>query len=125
MNFRTDLTLERRDLYKKANGVSNEISGVETQEKTDGENIRNTKVKIINKQGEEALDKPIGTYITIDIKNLKIATEEDIERAAINLNTELKEMLQMHVKENEDILVVGLGNLQVTPDSLGPKVVQD
>lgn len=125
MNFRTDLTLERRDLYKKANGVSNEILGVETQEKTDGENIRNTKVKIINKQGEEALGKPIGTYITIDIKNLKIATEEDIERAAINLNTELKEMLQMHVKENEDILVVGLGNLQVTPDSLGPKVVQD
>ena len=125
MNFRTDLALERRDLYKKANGIKDEMPGVETQENEDGENIRTTKVKIVDKQGEEALGKPIGTYVTIDIKNLKLATEEDIERAALNVNKELDEMIQMHIQPEEDILVVGLGNLQVTPDSLGPKVVQD
>ena len=125
MNFRTDLALERRDLYKKANGIKDEMPGVETQENEDGENIRTTKVKIVDKQGEEALGKPIGTYVTIYIKNLKLETEEDIDRAALNVNKELAEMIQMHIQPEEDILVVGLGNLQVTPDSLGPKVVQD
>lgn len=125
MNFRTDLANERRDIYRSANKLEGEIPGIETEENEDGENILTTRVKIIDKAGEEALGKPIGNYVTIDIRNLKVATEEDIEKAALNVNRELQEIINKHIKPEEDILVVGLGNMQVTPDSLGPKVVQD
>ena len=86
-----------------------------------GENIYVSKVKITDKAGEDALGKPIGTYVTIDIKNLKIATEEDIEKAAVSVNGELKEMITSLVGKEDDILVVGLGNNKVTPDSLRTK----
>jgi len=86
-----------------------------------GENIHVAKVKITDKTGEDALGKPIGTYITIDVKNLKIATEEDIEQAALVVNEELSQMIGNLIKKQEDILVVGLGNNKVTPDSLRTK----
>ena len=57
MDFRTDLALERRDIYKKANKIEDEIQGVETEENVDGD-IKVSKVKIIDKRGEEALGKP-------------------------------------------------------------------
>ena len=66
-----------------------------------------------------------GNYITIDIKNMKIAGEEDIQNASEAVTKELKALLTGLIGEQDDILVVGLGNLYVTPDSLGPKVVQD
>lgn len=125
MDFRTDMALERRDIYRKANQIENEIPGVETEETQGGENIHITKVKILDKQGEEAIGKPVGTYVTIDIKNLKMAAEEEIEQAAVSVNKELQEIICEHIQPKDDILVVGLGNLAVTPDSLGPKVVQD
>ena len=43
MNFRTDLALERRDLYRKANNIANEIGGLETQEEIMGENVKITR----------------------------------------------------------------------------------
>ena len=121
MQFRTDMALERRDIYRNANKLENEIPGVETEEKKEGNNIFITRVKITDKQGEEAIGKPIGTYITIDIKNLKMATEEDIEKAAVCVNNELQEIIKKHIQPKDDILVVGLGNLAVTPDSLRTK----
>lgn len=124
-NFRTDLALERRELYRKANKIENEIDGVETEEEEVGENIKVSRVKVINKNGEEALAKPIGDYITIDIKKLKIATDEDIGSAAEVLTKELKSLLEKHVSSKDDVLVVGLGNIYVTPDSLGPKVINE
>lgn len=124
-NFRTDLALERRELYRKANKIENEIDGVETEEEDIGENIKVSRVKVVNKNGEEALAKPIGDYITIDIKKLKIATDEDIGSAAEVLTKELKSLLEKHVQSKDDILVVGLGNIYVTPDSLGPKVINE
>ncbi len=108
MQFRTDMALERRDTYRKANNLENEIPGIETEEKQEGENIFITRVKITDKLGEDAIGKPIGTYVTIDIKNLKIAEEEDIEKAAVCVNNQLQEIIKKHIQPEEDILVVGL-----------------
>lgn len=124
-NFRTDLAVERRDVFKKANKIENDIDGVETEEYEEGDKIKIAKVKIVNEKGQEALGKPIGNYITIDIKKLKIATEEDIENSAVTLSKQLKELLDINIEKRDEILVVGLGNQYVTPDSLGPKVVAD
>lgn len=124
-NFRTDLALERRNLYRKAQGLDNEIDGIETQEEEVGEKIRTARVKVVNEKGAEAIGKPVGSYITIDIQKLKVATEEDIQEAAEVLAKELRNLLKEHVDTKDEILVVGLGNQYVTPDSLGPKVVND
>ena len=104
-NFRTDLASERRDIYKKANKLE-QIEGIETTEEAINDNIKVERVKITNTNGEQAIGKPIGNYITIDVKKLKIASEDDIQK-------------------QDEILVVGLGNVYVTPDSLGPKVINE
>lgn len=84
MNFTTDLADERRDIYRKANNLEDEIPGIETEQADIGKNIKTSKVKIINEEGEKALGKPKGIYITIDVKNLKIAREEEIDEARKN-----------------------------------------
>ena len=123
-NFRTDLALERRDIYQKANKL-NQIDGVESTEEEINDNIKVSRVKITNSKGEEALGKPIGTYVTIDVKKLKVAGEEEIQKTSEVLTDELKKIVEMHVNNQEDILIVGLGNIYVTPDALGPKVINE
>jgi spore protease len=118
INFRTDLALERRDLFKKANNISNEVDGLETQEESFTDDIKISRVKVLNDNGEQAIGKRKGTYITIDIKNLKIAGEDEIQKASEAVTKELKNLIGALVDPQEDILVVGLGNLYVTPDAL-------
>ena len=72
-NFRTDLASERREIYQKANNLSNEIDGIESTKEEINENIKVERVKITNEDGEKAIGKPLGNYITIDVKKLKIA----------------------------------------------------
>ena len=122
-NFRTDMAVERQNLYQKANKVE-QIPGIKS-EKEIIDDIEVSRVKIENSEGEKAIGKPIGNYITIDIKNLKIATEEDIYKSAKILTEELKKLINNFIDKKEDIMVVGLGNVYVTPDSFGPSVVKD
>jgi len=82
------------------------------------ENIKKTKVKILDERGAQAIGKPIGNYITIDLKNVKIAGEDEIQKAADSLKETLQELIDTHIRKEEDILVVGLGNRDVTPDAL-------
>lgn len=124
MFFRTDMAVERRDLYKNANKLEDEIKGVECEEeKIDDMNI--TRVKITNSEGERALERRIGNYITIDIKKIHNITEEKENKIIEVFSKELKSIIDKHVQPNEEILIVGLGNSYSTPDSLGSKVVQN
>lgn len=124
-NFRTDLAVERRDLYKRANHIEKEIDGIETEEEKNGENIITTRVKVSNEKGVQAIGKPIGNYITIDIKNLRVSNNKEIQKASEVVTKELKTLIEKHIQSREPILVVGLGNIYVTPDSLGPKVINE
>ena len=123
-NFRTDLALERRDIYQKVNKLQ-QIEGVESTEENINENIKVSRVKITNQNGEQALGKPIGNYITIDVKKLKIAGEGEIQKASETLSNELRKIIDMHTDKQGEILIVGLGNIYVTPDALGPKVTNE
>ena len=111
INFNTDLAVERNDIYRKANNIANDIEGIETQNQEIDDKIN--------------IGKPIGNYITIDIKKLKVADNNEIQKAAETVTKELKELIDKHTEKQGDILIVGLGNIYVTPDSLGPKVVKD
>ena len=123
-NFRTDLALERRDIYQKINKL-NEIDGVKSAEDEIDKNIKVSRVYVLNENGEQAIGKPKGTYITIDVKNLKLAGDEEIQKTSEVLSNELKNMLDQHVQKQGELLIVGLGNIYVTPDALGPKVINE
>lgn len=124
MFFRTDMAVERRDLYRNANKIDDEIKGIECEEEKK-DDITVTRVKITSPDGEKALDRKMGNYITIDVKKVKNITTEK-EEAIINVfSKELENIIKKHIKKDEEILIVGLGNLYSTPDSLGAKVVQN
>ena len=123
MFYRTYLAVERRYIYRKANKLEDEIPGVSCDiEKK--EDITITRVKITSHEGEEALGKRIGNYITIDVKKINNITAEKKEEIVNSLSSEIENVINKHVKKDDDILVVGLGNLYSTPDSLGSKVVK-
>lgn len=124
MFFRTDMAVERRDLYKNANKVEDEIKGIECEEETI-DDIKVTRVRITNKDGEKALDRKIGNYITIDIKRVNNITTEKEEKIIDTFSKELKAIIEKNSSKEDEILIVGLGNLYATPDSLGSKVVQN
>ena len=124
-NFRTDLALERRDLYNKAHNIENDVDGIETEEEKVDENITISRVKVTNENGEQAINKPQGNYITIDIKKFKFADGDEIQKASEAVTKELKVLIEKHITPKAPILVVGLGNIYVTPDALGPKVVNE
>ena len=124
-NFRTDLASERSEIYKKTNNIESEVDGIKSTEEIVNDKIKISKVEITNENGEKAIGKPIGNYITIDIKELKVAGEDEVQKAADTLTNELKKILNQHIDKNGQILVVGLGNIYVTPDALGPKVINE
>ena len=123
MDFRTDLALERDEVYKKQNNLQ-QIDGVDIEDDVK-DKVEISRIKITNEEGAKALNKPIGNYITLDVKQIKLADEERLEKIAEIVAGELRDTIAKHVKETDDIMVVGLGNLYVTPDALGPKVVTE
>lgn len=113
---RTDLALEI------AESMENGISGVEIiQEECDLEQTTVSWVKISDNNAAEKMCKPIGNYITIESPYLKV-NDPDAHKELIALLS--KYLGKLHNLDNNAlVLVVGLGNWRVTPDSLGPKVV--
>ena len=125
MIFRTDLALERRDIYNKANNLENDLPGIECEEENKNDKVSITRVKITDQEGEKALGKPIGQYITLDIKDMKYMEDEELENISNSISNELKSILKKHINSEDSVLIVGLGNEYVTPDSLGPKVASN
>lgn len=120
LNFRTDMADERVDTYKRVNNLT-EIDGVKVQSKND-DIITTTTVDVLNENGAKALSKDIGKYITMEIKDIKYLDEGQKNKVVTELSNQIK--LLIGEDKNKSILVVGLGNVYVTPDSLGPKVIQ-
>ena len=125
MIFRTDLALERRDIYNQANNLENDLEGIECNEEKPNEKLSITRVRIKDEEGEKALGKPIGKYITLDIKGMKYMEEDELENVSKSISNELTSILDEHIGKQDSVLIVGLGNEYVTPDSLGPKVASN
>ena len=120
--IRTDLALEVRESFPEDNV---EIKGVILTEDYDEENkIRVTTVEIKDNAGAKAMEKPIGTYITIEAPELNDSAEEDYHKPVSEVIAKNLRRLTGKLSK-DDILVVGLGNREVTPDALGPQVVDN
>ena len=121
-SIRTDLAIEAAALYNKVSKEIEKIDGVEieTEEK---ESIKITRVNISNKKGEDSIGKKKGNYITIESPKIRDNDEKAFELTSNVLSNELKNVLNL--KEDSTVLAVGLGNWNVTPDALGPKVISN
>jgi spore protease len=80
-----------------------------------------TVIRIQNEEGAKSMERPMGTYITMELPDLLEEEERLKEIAELELSRQLKELLQG--KKAEHILVVGLGNREVTADAVGPLTV--
>lgn len=118
-NIRTDLALETRERF-----VSDhvEIPGVSVEETYDEEReIRTTRVVVETENGAKMMGKPVGTYLTIEAPNMAVPDEDYHREISKKLAEDIKELVPER-KEEVTVLVVGLGNREVTPDALGPYV---
>lgn len=115
---RTDLALEARESCEVDSG---RIRGVRVEEEKDEEReIFTTTVMIETENGARAMGKPVGTYITLEAPNMS-SPDEGYHR---EISEELAKHLRDLIGEScRSILVVGLGNREVTPDALGPEVI--
>ena len=115
---RTDLALEARERYEE----DVEIRGVSVEETYDEKrDIRATTVRIESENGAKAMGKPIGVYITLEAPKLSEPDKDYHREVSEALAVYLQALLG--AKEERSVLVVGLGNREVTPDALGPEVV--
>lgn len=118
---RTDLALEVRESFPDDDV---EIKGVILKEDYNKKkNIKVTTVTIKDEKGAKAMNKPIGTYITIEAPNLGKGDESFHEPISEEIVKYLKEL--SGDLDKSEILVAGLGNREVTPDALGPWVVDN
>lgn len=118
-NIRTDLAVEAREIYKKSN--KREVPGVKVDVEEEMEGIRITTVEVENEIGAKIIGKPIGIYITMEIPGIRHYDADFHDELSKSLAKQLSKLV--HLEKNQTALVVGLGNWNVTPDSLGPKVV--
>ena len=115
---RTDLAVEAAELWRESAGEEDKLPGVETAQR-EREGYRVTTVRVLDERGAQALGKPVGSYVTLDLDGLARREEDAFGRAARALADERRELL--HLPPGESALVVGLGNRAITPDNIGPK----
>ena len=115
---RTDLAVELKEGMTENRSIEGVVVTTKVHEDCD---ITETVIKVESQQGAEQLGKPMGTYITIEsgqLECLDVSYHEPMTKI-------LKEHLKQYFVGHYHILVVGLGNRQVTPDALGPMVVDN
>jgi spore protease len=117
ISIRTDLAMEAREIYGQQ---SDDMAGIESESYRDN-GIEITRVRITSPSGEQKVGKPMGNYITIEAAGIRDRNPEYDELVSQKLSQEIKGLLD--INKDSNILIVGLGNWNITPDSLGPKVV--
>lgn len=115
---RTDLAVEARDYILDA---EEELRGIRVEEVSVGD-IHTTTVYIESKNASKAMGKPMGTYITVEAMRLE-ESDEDYHKKVGKIIAEKLRQLIFEKKKELSVLIVGLGNREVTADALGPQVV--
>lgn len=110
MNCRTDIALERHELLK-----DNKCEGVLFQKQENEKSVVTT-IEILDERGEQALGKPKGKYITIDLPEFSHESEL-LDSRLTAITQSINDLLPTNT---QTVLVAGLGNESITPDALGP-----
>ncbi|WP_420852227.1 GPR endopeptidase [Paenibacillus hamazuiensis] len=119
-----DLALEARDIAARASG-NQTIPGVHTSVQED-DGITITLIDITSEEGSRAMGKLPGHYVTIEVPALRQKDTDLQDRVATKFAQEFEKFLaKLGVPQNAKVLIIGLGNWNVTPDALGPLVVEN
>ena len=121
--IRTDLALEATESVRKQ--ASGQMRGVSIDEYDVMDDVHISKVVILSRNAARSMGKPVGTYITLEAPALQESDEDYHREISEELARQLKSVLPDIDKEEKAILVVGLGNRDVTADSLGPCTVDN
>lgn len=119
--IRTDLALETQEKMQEDHI---ELKGVRFLEEKINKSLTISTVVIETENGAKTMGKPRGTYITIEAGNLDEEDEDYHREISVQLAKIIKKLIKGK-KEELSVLVVGLGNREVTPDALGPRVVDN
>ncbi|MBT9259694.1 MAG: GPR endopeptidase [Clostridiales bacterium] len=120
MAIRSDLALEAVEAFLQRQRVE-EAPGIQVdREEKEGE-ILIQRVKVVDERGEELTGKKKGTYVTLTSQSFRERRKDQQEKLARVLSREIQGLLP---RSGMSVLVVGLGNQEATPDSLGPRVVK-
>lgn len=117
-DYRTDLAFERLEIKNKEKSI---IDGILQYEDKISKGIKVTNTKIINEKGSKLIDKPMGNYTTITFESLNSISKNKIEKITKVFERELKK----YVGSYKNILIIGLGNKNLTADLLGPVVTDN
>ena len=119
---RTDLAIESKEMAEKSAGEQTRLSGVMAEETTqNGCNVLT--IDILNKDGEAALGKPAGTYITINIPLDTVLDKARFSDCVCAAAVQLRRLIEPHT--GAPILICGLGNSDITPDAVGHIAVKN
>ena len=121
MAIRTDLALEAKELWEESAGRTTRLRGVMARESKAG-GVDITSVEVLNEEGAQALQKPVGRYVTLELTAFGKKQRDSLERSAEVLASQLQKLMKL--KRGQTVLVAGLGNEAVTPDAIGPKVAR-
>ena len=117
-NIRTDLAVEAHEVIS----AQGEIEGVRSEKEGD-EDITVHRVSVLTEQGAAKMGKPMGNYLTLEVPGLRKKNNALQDKVIQVFYKELRRMLNLNGQQS--VLVIGLGNWNVTPDALGPRVVQE
>ena len=121
INIRTDLAVELNEAVDKSDS---RYSGVIVREHIDKVSlVKVTTLEIINEEGEKLFNRKAGIYITIEAEGLGEDDDFYNERVIEIISGQIDTLIRPCISKNNKLLVVGLGNRNVTADSLGPDVV--
>ena len=112
---RTDLAAEAHQLWQQSTGQTTTLSGVKAVD-SEAEGFAVHTVSILDQEGADALGKPVGRYVTLELDGLLRKEGDAFPRAVSAIAALLSPLLP---KEGE-VLVAGLGNRAITPDLIGP-----
>lgn len=127
-NKYTDLVLESTEIFMNSSQAKEQAQenrlppGVEMENAGDDE-VKITRIRITSPTGEASIGKPMGNYITLEVPSLKDNDTEVYRKTIYAMANELKRIIPL--KDDSKILIIGLGNWNVTPDALGPKVISN
>lgn len=122
-NVRTDLALEAKELAERPGMGA--IPGIHS-EMTEEEDVKVTVLQVQNEQGSQAIGKMIGHYVTIEVPGLRDGDTKLQDRVATQFAKHFESFLErLNINKTARVLIVGLGNWNVTPDALGPLVVEN
>lgn len=110
--MRTDLAKESREHCPDCAGISEESERV-------GE-MEITRIRVFTKEAADALDKPIGKYVSILCTPGSFSDADARKRIAVRLSEEMKRL----TGKIDNAIVIGLGNRYVTADALGTKTAE-